>query len=324
MPKTGTTSFEDAIFGKITVDNSELDDQILIKSDGLPTYNFANVVDDHLMGITHVVRGNEYLSSSPKYNLLYQAFGWEVPEYIHVSPIMKNSQTKLSKRNGDASFDDLMAKGYLKDAVINYIALLGWAPSSEREKFNLEELKHAFGISGLSKSPAIFDENKLLWLNGEYIRAKSQDEFYEDIKDILESAIKNKDIDLKLVASIIQPRVSLYSDIPEMVNFIDEAKEHSLDLYTHKKMKTTAETSAPVLKEIMNLFEKIDNWTYDNLHDSLIELAKTLELKNGQVMFPLRVCLSGKEFTPGGGVEIATILGKEETLKRIKEELIKF
>jgi glutamyl-tRNA synthetase len=318
MPRTGTTSFDDAVFGRITVENAALDDQILLKSDGLPTYNFANVVDDHLMGITHIIRGNEYLSSAPKYNLLYTAFGWEIPEYIHVSPVMRNSHKKLSKRDGDASYQDFIKKGYLKEAIINYIALLGWSPAEEREKFTLDELIQRFNVENISKSPAIFDENKLAWLNGEYIRAMSLDEFYGHAAVWISQAVKNTDYNPRLIASVLQPRCERLSDIPAQIDFFDTLPDYPIELFSHKKMKTTPQTSKPILEKILNILETISDFNQTSLHDSLLSLVSELELKNGQVLFPLRVALSGKEFTPGGGVELAAILGKDESINRIK------
>ncbi len=318
IPKTGTTSFEDEIFGKITVENDTLDDNVLLKSDGLPTYNFANVVDDHLMAITHVIRGNEYLSSTPKYNLLYEAFGWEIPKYIHCSPVMKDAQHKLSKRNGDASYEDLKAKGYLTEAILNYIALLGWSPQGEQEIFSLPELVKAFEISGISKSPAIFDEQKLRWMNGEYIRKMEPEQFYELALPYLKEAIKREDIDLKEIAALIHSRTEVLCDIPEMLDFIDTLPEYSTELYTHKKMKTNPENSKESLEKVLPVLEKIESWTMEEIHEKLFALIAELEVKNGLILWPLRVAVSGKAFTPGGGVELAAILGKEETLKRVK------
>ena len=323
MPDEGTTSFEDAVFGTITVDNSTLDDMVLLKSDGMPTYNFANVIDDHQMGITHVIRGNEYLSSTPKYNLLYQAFGWEIPTYIHCSPVMKDHTNKLSKRNGDASYEDLVKKGYLKEAIINYIALLGWSPQGEQEKFTLDELVRAFSISGISKSPAIFDEAKLAWLNGEYIRELSPEEFHEKAKPYYEGVVTNPAIDTAKISELLQKRCEKLSDIPEQVDFFDNLPEYDIDLYNHKKMKTNPENSKSALEEIRKVLADLNDFSFDSLHDSLMKLVEDLGLKNGQVLYPLRVAVSGKSFTPGGGVELASILGKEETLKRIDKAIEK-
>ena len=319
IPRRGTTSFVDEIFGKITVDNATLDDNVLLKSDGLPTYNFANVVDDHLMNITHIIRGSEYLSSTPKYNLLYEAFGWEIPTYIHVSPVMKDAHKKLSKREGDASYEDFINKGYLKDAIINYIALLGWSPGGEQEIFTMDELIKAFNLSGISKSPAIFDIQKLNWLNGEYIRKLSLDEFHEMALPYLQNAIKSPKIDLKKVSALLHQRCEKLSDIPEQVDFLDALPAYSPELYCHKKMKTNEENSLASLKEIVPVLEKLSDWTFDSIHTALFDLIAKLEVKNGIILWPLRVAVSGKAFTPGGGVELADILGKEETLSRIKD-----
>ncbi|MBE6063293.1 MAG: glutamate--tRNA ligase [Clostridium butyricum] len=317
-PTTGTTTFDDVIYGKISVDNSELEDMILIKSDGYPTYNFANVVDDHLMGITHIVRGNEYLSSSPKYNRLYEAFGWDIPVYVHCPPIMKDQHNKLSKRNGDASFGDLMDKGYLKEAVLNYIALLGWNDGSNEEIFSLQDLIEKFDYKNISKSPAIFDSAKLRWMNGEYIRKLSLDEFHElalpQYKKVL-----HKDFDFKFISELLHTRCEVLTDIPAQIDFLEELPEYSTDLYFHKKMKSTVETSLENLKKILPIYESIDeaDWNMDTLHEKTFELIKSLEIKNGVMLWPIRTALSGKSFTPGGAFEIAVLLGKEESLKRL-------
>lgn len=325
-PTTGTTTFTDVIYGKISVDNSELEDMILIKSDGLPTYNFANVVDDHLMGITHVVRGNEYLSSSPKYNRLYEAFGWDVPVYVHCPPIMKDQHNKLSKRNGDASFGDLIDKGYLKEAVLNYIALLGWNDGSNEEIFTLEELIKKFDYKDISKSPAIFDNAKLKWMNGEYIRKLSLDEFHELAMEQYKKVL-HKDFDFKFISELLHTRCELLNDIPEQIDFLEELPEYTTDLYVHKKMKSTVETSLENLERVLPILEAIDekDWTMDNIHDKVFELIKSLEIKNGQMLWPIRTALSGKSFTPGGAFEIAILIGKEESLKRMHKgiELLK-
>ena len=318
VPLEGTTTFHDELYGDITVENSTLDDQILIKTDGLPTYNFANVVDDHLMGITHVVRGNEYLSSAPKYNLLYKAFGWEVPVYIHVEHIMKDKQHKLSKRDGDASYQDLMKKGYLKDAVINYIALLGWAPKGENEIFTLDELIEEFDISGISKSPAIFDPVKLRAMNGVYIKKMSDEDFAKAAEPYIRQTVKREDADIAFIASLLKPRTELFTEIPEQVDFIDELPDYDTSLYCHKKMKTNEENSLESLKEILPVLQGLDEWTEDSIHEALFSLIEKLGVKNGIVLWPLRVALSGKSFTPGGGIEICKILGKEESLRRIE------
>ncbi len=313
----GTTSFEDAIFGKITVENSTLDDNVLLKSDGLPTYNFANVVDDHLMNITHVIRGNEYLSSTPKYNLLYKAFGWEIPTYIHVSPIIKESGKKLSKREGDASYEDFINKGYLKDVIINYIALLGWSPGGEEEVFDMEGLIKNFSIEGISKSPAVFDEKKLSWLNGEYIRKMSIEEFTEKAMPYFKKAVKS-DVDYAYLSNLLHDRTEKFSDIIEQIDFIDILPDYDISLYTHKKMKTNPENSLESLKNSLPIIEAIDNWNEETIHNELFKLIEKLEVKNGLVLWPLRVALSGKAFTPGGAIEIAMLLGKEESVRRIK------
>lgn len=317
MPKYGKTTFHDEVFGEITVENAILDDNVLLKADGLPTYNFANVIDDHLMKITHIIRGSEYLSSTPKYNLLYEAFGWEIPKYIHVSPVMKDNGKKLSKREGDASYEDFINKGYLKEAIVNYIALLGWAPGDEREKFTLDELVQAFDVKGISKSPAIFDEKKLAWLNGEYIRELTPEKFHEMALPYYDGVITNPNIDLKEVSALLQPRCEKLSDIPEQVDFFDKLPEYDNELYTHKKMKTNPENSLEALQAARPVLDAITDWTKENIHDSLIELVQKLELKNGRILWPVRVAVSGKAFTPGGGVELAYILGKDETLRRI-------
>lgn len=323
IPETGTTTFHDELYGDITVDNSTLDDQILLKTDGMPTYNFANVVDDHLMGITHVVRGNEYLASAPKYNLLYKAFGWEVPTYIHVEHIMKDKHNKLSKRNGDASFEDLMAKGYLSEAVINYIALLGWAPKGEREIFTLEELIQEFDINGLSKSPAIFDPLKLKAINGEYIRKLSPEKFFEYARPYIEETVKRADVDLSKISALLQNRTEVFADIPEQVDFIDAMPDYELSLYENKKMKTNADTALVALEASLPVLEAIDeaDWKFDNIHDKLFELIAKLEVKNGYILWPVRVAISGKQFTPGGAFEIAEIIGKADTIARMKRSI---
>ena len=325
VPLDGEVTFHDALYGDITVDCSTLDDQILIKTDGMPTYNFANVVDDHLMGITHVVRGNEYLASAPKYNLLYKAFGWEVPEYIHVEHIMKDKQHKLSKRDGDASYEDLMKKGYLKEAVINYIALLGWAPKGENEIFSLEELVKEFDIKGLSKSPAIFDPMKLKAINGKYIKALAPEKFAEYAMPYIKESVKRDDVDFMEIAGLLQARTELFTDIPEAVDFIDTLPEYDIALYTHKKMKTNPENSLDSLKAVLPILESIDekDWTIDNIHEKLFELIAEKEVKNGIILWPLRVAVSGKAFTPGGGIEICHIIGKADSIERIKKGIEK-
>jgi glutamyl-tRNA synthetase len=317
--REGKTTFHDEVYGSITVDNDDLEDQILIKSDGYPTYNFANVIDDHAMKITHVVRGAEYLSSTPKYNLLYEAFGWEIPTYVHLPAVMKDAHHKLSKRNGDASFQDLIEKGYLPDAIVNYIALLGWSPSVNREIFTMDELIENFDMKGLSKSPAIFDIVKLTWMNGEYIKMLSEEDFYAMAEPYLKKAIKTEGIDLKKVAHYIHTRIGTLNDIEEMVDFIDELPEYSTELYTHKKMKTNEENSLENLKKIIPVLEKIEVWDNDHIYGDMAAFIKEIEIKNGQMFWPVRTALSGKPTSPCGASELAELLGKEETIKRINK-----
>lgn len=323
MPLEGTTTFHDEIYGDITVENSTLDDQILIKTDGMPTYNFANVVDDHTMGITHVVRGNEYLSSAPKYNLLYKAFGWDVPVYIHCSPVMKDHTTKLSKRNGDASFEDIVAKGYLPEAVVNFIALLGWAPKGEEEIFDLDELAENFDLSGISKSPAIFDPVKLKAVNAAHIKKLAPEKFLELALPYIRQSVKREDVDLNVLAAMIQSRTELFTDIPEMIDFIDALPEYDTAMYCHKKMKTNEETSLEALKAALPVLEALDEWTEEAIHKALFDLIAKLEVKNGWLLWPVRTAVSGKQFTPGGGVELCHLLGKDETLSRIRRGIEK-
>ena len=320
VPLDGTTTFHDVLYGDITVENSTLDDQVLLKTDGLPTYNFANVVDDHLMGITHVVRGNEYLASAPKYTLLYEAFGWEEPVYIHVEHIMRDKQHKLSKRDGDASYEDFINKGYLSEAIVNYIALLGWSPKGEREIFSLKELIEEFDISGLSKSPAIFDPLKLKAMNGEYIRALSPEKFAEYAEPYIRQTCKG-DFDIAKIAALLQPRTEVLSEIPDQVDFFDEMPSYDLALYENKKMKTNRETALEVLKKVLPVLENITDWNFDVLHDSLFNLIGEMGVKNGYVLWPVRVAISGKQFTPGGAIEVAEIIGKDETLSRMKRSI---
>ncbi|MBR6401545.1 MAG: glutamate--tRNA ligase [Firmicutes bacterium] len=316
--KDGTTTFHDEVYGSITVDNSELEDQILIKADGYPTYNFANVIDDHLMNITHVVRGSEYLSSTPKYNLLYEAFGWDIPTYIHLPAVMKDQHHKLSKRNGDASFQDLVAKGYLPEAIINYIALLGWSPSINQEIFTMDELIKIFDIKGLSKSPAIFDIVKLTWMNGEYIKKMDADKFYEAALPYLKESVKSP-VDLKMLAGFIQSRIGTFNDIAEMVDFVDTLPEYSPELYIHKKMKTTLENSLVSLEKAVPFLKEQTEWTNDALYENLVALAKEMEIKNGQILWPIRTALSGKPTSPCGATELCVLLGKDETIRRLEK-----
>lgn len=322
IPEGGETYFDDLVYGRITVENSTLDDQILLKADGMPTYNFANVVDDHLMLINPVIRGAEYLSSAPKYNLLYQAFGWEIPDYVHCPPVMRDAQHKLSKRHGDASYEDLVEMGFLKEAILNYIALLGWSPKSEQEKFTLEELCEIFDPANITKSPAIFDINKLKFLNGEYIRELSHEEFKEKAMPYIRKTVKGE-CDFDLLCEVLQKRCEMLSDLSEQVDFIDEMPEYDISLYTNKKMKTNPENSKESLEKILPVLEGITDWTMDNIHTRLFRLIEQLGVKNGLLLYPLRVAVSGKQFTPGGGVELASIIGKEKTIARVKAALDK-
>ncbi len=318
MPTEGTTTFHDVVYGDITVENAELDDQILMKADGFPTYNFANVVDDHLMKITHVVRGSEYLSSTPKYSLLYEAFGWEAPVYVHLPAVMRDAHNKLSKRHGDKSFEDLVKEGFLVEAIVNYIALLGWSPSDNKEIFTLKELEKAFDINGLSKSPSIFDIKKLTWMNGEYIKAMEADTFYRTIESRLKDAVKNTALDLKKIAALLQKRLETLNDIARLVDFFDTLPEYSTELYNHKKMKTTEEIALSSLKASLPVLEQLSDWNETTIHDTLMSLVQELGIKNGQLLWPIRTALSGEPTSPGGAMELADILGKEESLSRIK------
>lgn len=313
----GKTTFKDEVYGQITVDNSQLDDQILIKSDGLPTYNFANVIDDHLMQITHVVRGCEYLSSTPKYNLLYEAFGWQIPVYVHLPLILDENGEKLSKRKSSASFQDLIQTGFLPQAIINYIALLGWSPENNREFFTLKELENEFKIKGLSKSPAIFDLNKLRWMNGEYIKNMDEGKFYELVLPYLKNSIQKSDLDYKQLAKMSQSRINFVHEAPDLFDFIDKLPNYDTNLFIHKKMKTNLENSLDVLKIILPKLHELSIWTEDSIKELLMEIVKEMNLKTGQIFWPLRTALSGKESTPCGATEIAQILGKSETIKRI-------
>ena len=317
-PTEGTTTFSDEIYGDITVNNDELDDMILIKSDGYPTYNFANVVDDHLMGITHVVRGNEYLSSSPKYTRLYNAFGWEEPVYVHCPLITDETHKKLSKRSGHSSFEDLIDQGFVTEAVVNYVALLGWCPEDNREIFSLEELVKAFDYHHMSKSPAVFDIQKLKWMNGEYVKAMDFEKFYELAEPYLKKVI-TKDLDLKKIAAMVKTRIEIFPDIEELVDFFEELPEYDPAMYTHKKMKTNSETSLAVLKELLPILEAQEDYTNDALYGLLQGYAKENGYKNGYVLWPVRTAVSGKQMTPAGATEIMEVLGKEETLNRIRK-----
>ena len=321
IPQEGTTTFHDVSFGDITVENKTLDDQVLLKRDGLPTYNFANVVDDHLMGITHVVRGSEYLSSAPKYNLLYEAFGWEIPTYVHCSPVMRDAQHKMSKRHGDPSYEDLKAQGYLTDAILNYVTLLGWSPKgvrSEQEIFTMEELVEAFDIAGISKSPAIFDIEKLTYFNATYLRALAPEKFAEVAEPYIRQSVKNPATDTAAIAALLQARCEKLTDIPEKVDFFDELPEYDLEFFTNKKSKTNPEVCVAMLEAAIPALEGTETWTNESVHDTLINLAASLEVKNATLMWPVRIAAAGKMVTPGGAVEICHILGKEETLRRLR------
>ena len=320
--KQGKSKYHDEVYGDIEIDYDELDEGVLLKSDGFPTYNFANVVDDHLMEISHVVRGNEYISSTPKYNLIYESFGWTPPHYVHVPPVMKDAQHKLSKRNGDASFQDLVAKGYLPEAIINYIALLGWNPGTDEEIFSLEELKERFSVERLNRSPAIFDIVKLTWMNGQYIRKLSEEEFYEMALPYIKKVI-TRDVDNKLLSKVLQLRVETLADILSQIGFLEQVEDYSNDLYINKKMKTDEEISKQALGYAAAALEQTEEWNNDNLFAVLKHVAEEKGLKNGQIMYPVRIALSGKETTPGGATELAVILGKDESLKRLKNALLK-
>ena len=321
-PAEGTTTFSDVIYGDISVDNAELDDMILIKSDGYPTYNFANVVDDHLMNITHVVRGNEYLSSSPKYNRLYEAFGWEVPVYVHCPTITNEEHKKLSKRSGHSSFEDLLEQGFLTEAIVNFVALLGWSPSDDREIFSLQELIEAFDYHRINKAPAVFDMVKLRWMNGEYFKAMDFDRFYEMAEPYIKEVI-TKDYDLKKIAAMVKTRIEVFHDIKDHIDFFEAVPEYDVEMYTHKKMKTNPETSLEVLKELLPIFETQEDYSNDALYASLVKYVEEKGCKNGYAMWPIRTAVSGKQMTPGGATEIMEIIGKEESVSRIKAAIAK-
>lgn len=316
-PTSGTTTFSDDIYGDITVDNSELDDMILIKSDGYPTYNFANVVDDHLMGITHVVRGNEYLSSSPKYNRLYEAFGWEVPTYVHCPLITNEEHKKLSKRSGHSSYEDLIEQGFLTEAVVNFVALLGWSPEDNQEIFSLKELIEKFNYHHMSKAPAVFDVVKLKWMNGEYMKAMDSDTFFEKAQPYLKKVL-TKDFDLRKIADMVKTRIEVFPDILELVDFFEELPEYDIAMFTHKKMKTNTETSLEVLTDLLPVLVAQDDYSNDALYALLLRYVEEKGYKNGYVMWPIRTAVSGKQMTPAGATEIMEIIGKEESIKRIK------
>ena len=342
IPTEGKAGFDDVLYGHVEVDCSTLDDNVLIKADGLPTYNFANVIDDHTMGITHVMRGTEYLSSAPKYNLLYEAFGWQPPMYVHLPPVMRedfrrdkmthelipdedgNPVTivrKLSKRYGDPTFEDLLEQGYLRDAIINFIALLGWSPKGEREFYSLEELEEIFELEGINKSPALFDMNKLRWFNAEYVRRLTPEEYYELSKPWLEKVLSGEKYDLKRLSELLQPRTEVFADLPEMIGFLAEMPEFDPEIYTHKKMKTNPEIALDALTRILPVLENQTEWTEQALHDVVMNAITEFGMKNGQMLWPLRIAISGQANTPGGAFEIAYLLGREETLKRLTDSI---
>ena len=323
IEQEGTTSFDDEIYGTITVDNKTLDEMVLLKSDGFPTYNFANVIDDHLMDISDVVRGNEYLSSTPKYNLIYDAFGWNKPRYIHCPPVMKDEHNKLSKRNGDASFQDLIEKGYLPEAILNYIALLGWAPSEDREIYSLDELIKAFDVKRIGTTGAIFDIEKLKWMSGMYVRNMSLDDFTKLIEPVLSKYIDKK-YDYILIASTLQDRTFILSDIPEQIDFYNQINDYDLSIYQNKKAKTNEENALISLKLALPILENINEWNNDSIYEALSKVANDNELKNITIMYPLQIALSGKDRAPGGATMVASILGKEETLNRLNKAIEKF
>ena len=323
IPTEGKAGFDDVIYGHVEVDCDTLDDNVLIKADGLPTYNFANVIDDHLMGITHVMRGNEYLSSAPKYNLLYQAFGWTPPVYVHLTPVMANAQRKLSKRKGDPSFEDLLAQGYLTEAVINYLVLLGWSPRGEREFYTLQELEEVFDLEGLSKSPSIFDIVKLNWFNAEYIRKLPPEKYLEIATPWMARVLDAGKFDFRRLAELLQSRTEVFNQLPDMIRFLAEMPAFDNDLYVNKKQKSTLESAKAALEALKPILEGISDWTEQNLHDQVMAAIPGLGMKNGQVLWPMRIAISGQMSTPGGAFEIAYLLGKEETLKRLDESLAK-
>lgn len=316
-PTEGTTTFHDEIYGDITVNNDELDDMILIKSDGFPTYNFANVIDDHMMNITHVVRGNEYISSSPKYQRLYEAFGWEPPKYVHLPLITDETHKKLSKRCGHSSFEDLVEQGFLPEAIVNFIALLGWSPEDNEEIFDLAELTKKFDYHHINKSPAVFDMVKLKWMNGEYIKKMDNDRYYDIALPYIKNVIK-KDLDLRKILDLVKSRIEIFPDIEPLVDFFEELPEYDISMYTHKKMKTNSENSLEVLKEMLPILEEHDDYSIDSLHDLIMKYIADKGIKNGQGLWPIRTAVSGKQMTPGGAFEIMEIIGKEESISRIK------
>ena len=317
-PTEGETSYHDIVFGDMTFPNESLDDMVLIKQDGMPTYNFANVIDDHLMGITHVMRGMEYLSSTPKYNLLYEAFGWEIPQYIHMPPVMRDEHHKLSKRDGDAYYSDFIAKGYLSEAIINYLALVGWNPGTDREFFTLPELVEAFDVHRINKAPGIFDVNKLTWFNAEYIRRMAPEKYLEMATPWFDQVLAGKGINYARLAELTQSRTEIFSQLPDMVRFLGELPDYDLELYTHKKMKTNAEISKANLELVKPVLESLPEWNETAIHDAVMAKIQEAGLKNGAVLWPLRIAIAGVANTPGGAFEIAGLLGREETLRRLE------
>ena len=316
-PTTGETTYDDVVFGKVTFPNDTLDDMVLIKADGMPTYNFANVIDDHLMGITHVMRGMEYLSSTPKYNLLYEAFGWEIPEYVHLTTVMRDAQHKLSKRDGDAYYSDYIAKGYLKEALINYLALVGWNPGDDREFFTMDELIDAFDIHRLNKSPGIFDIDKLNWMNGQYIARMDFEDYLKMVTPWFDQVLAGKQMDYRRLAQLMQSRTEVFCQVPDKIRFLAEMPDYDLSLYFNKKMKTSPETAGAALDLARGVLADIDNWNEQKIHDRVMAKIAENGMKNGAVLWPLRIAISGQENTPGGAFEIAYLLGKEETLRRL-------
>jgi len=317
VPEGTVSEYEDLVFGRISVESSDIEDGILLKSDGLPTYNFANVVDDHLMGITHVIRGTEYLSSTPKYNMIYDAFGWERPTYMHLPPIMKDATRKLSKRFGDANFEDFIAKGYLPEAIVNYIALLGWCPKDNREKMTMEEMTEAFDVDGISHSSSIFDETKMRWLNGEYLKAMSKEEFYNAALPWIEKAVDGKNYDRAELASLMQTRVDILGEIPEKLAFLNGYGEYDLSMYEHRKMKVDKSVALAAVRLAEEALSSLEDWSEDSIKECVVQGAERGGMKSGQVMFSMRVALTGEPVTPGGAIEMAVVLGKEESLARL-------
>ncbi len=323
IPETGETTYSDMVYGEITVPNADMEDNVLLKTDGFPTYNLANVVDDHLMEISHVIRGIEYLSSTPKYNLLYEAMEWQVPQYIHLPPVMRDKHAKLSKRHGDASYEDFVAKGFLPQAILNYIALLGWAPAGTQEIFSLSELVAAFDVAGISKSPAIFDVEKLKWMNAEYIRAMSEEKYIETALPYISQVIDPDKFDMPLIARITQQRLETFAELPGKLAFLKELPEYDIDLYNHKKMKVTPESALVYLREAKPVLEELGEFTESYIHDAMMALVEKLGIKNGQLLFPLRIAITGMAVTPGGAIEAAALLGRGETLSRIDAGIAK-